>query len=197
MYLKAIGNTDCLIKEKKGINEMKKYRNIILAMVIAASSLSAAPVLAEEADTKTEISGDEFDLSEEQGKVAELGIPTISSVAELKKEADDLYAAKDYKNAATAYAVYAKNANWLANIISGTLEPYYGASYDDRKNWYPKKMEYSSLSSAESTANGYKSERNRAMLYEGLCYYYENDYETAIPLLLKALDLIEIDDETN
>ena len=58
-------------------------------------------------------------------------------------------------------------------------------------------MEYSSLSSAESTANGYKSERNRAMLYEGLCYYYENDYETAIPLLLKALDLIEIDDETN
>ena len=35
------------------------------------------------------------------------------------------------------------------------------------------------------------------MLYEGLCYYYLNDYETALPLILKALDLIDIKDTTN
>ena len=35
------------------------------------------------------------------------------------------------------------------------------------------------------------------MLYEGLCYYYLGDYEQALPLLIKALDLIEIEDETN
>ena len=71
------------------------------------------------------------------------------------------------------------------------------ASYDDRKGWYPDQLSFSDLSNAESKANSYKAERNRAMLYEGLCYYNLGDYETALPLLLKALDLIELDDETN
>lgn len=139
----------------------------------------------------------EFDLSVEQQKIEELGIPTVSSVATMKSEADTLWNSKDYKAAAVAYSNYAKQANWLANIISDGLEPYYSASYDDKKSWYPKTLSYNELSSAESKSNGYKSERNRAMLYEGLCYYYLNDYETSLPLLIKALDLIEIDDEKN
>ena len=58
-------------------------------------------------------------------------------------------------------------------------------------------MKLKDLIRAESTSNDYKSERNRAMLYEGLCYYNLGDYEQALPLLIKALDLIEIEDETN
>ena len=139
----------------------------------------------------------EFDFSEEQKKVEDLGIPTVNSVAELKAKADELWQSKNYEEAAPAYAAYAKQANWLANIISGGLEPYYGASYDDRKDWSPKELKLKDLIRAESTSNDYKSERNRAMLYEGLCYYNLGDYEQALPLLIKALDLIEIEDETN
>lgn len=32
------------------------------------------------------------------------------------------------------------------------------------------------------------------MAYEALCYYKLGDYVTAVPLLTKALDLIEIDE---
>lgn len=144
------------------------------------------------------VDGDsEFDFSAEQAKIEELGIPTVSSVAAMKSEADALWNSKDYEAAAVAFSKYAKNANWLANIITAGLEPFYGASYDKRKDWTPKQLSYRELGNAESKSNSYKSERNRAMLYEGLCYFYMNDYETALPLLIKALDLIDIEDETN
>lgn len=104
---------------------------------------------------------------------------------------------KDYQNAANAYAIYAKQVNWLANLITAGLEPFYGAKYDDRKSFYPRILSYSDLTAAENKANEYKGERNRAMLYEGLCYYNMDEYETALPLLIKALDLIEIKDEAN
>ena len=177
---------------------MKKIIFAILLML----SLSIVPicVFAEEVSEggmPTEEKGDEFDLSNEQEKISELGIPTVDSVRKLKEEADDLYYAKNYKEAATAYSKYAKQANWIANILSSTLEPYYGASYDKRKEWYPEDLDFYELSAAESASNNYKAERNRAMLHEGLCYYYEKDYETALPLLIKALDLIEIEDEVN
>lgn len=169
---------------------------LILCVIMSAGCIAFAEDAAEDSDTADEIDS-VLDTSEEQEKTAKLGIPTVSSVEELKKAADDLYAAGDYRNAAAAYAVYAEQANWLANIISGGLEPFYGASYDNRKNWSPKVLSYSTLTAAERKANEYKGERNRAMLYEGLCYYNLNEYETALPLLLKALDLIEIKDETN
>lgn len=154
------------------------------------------PTMTAFAEATTDVDS-EFDLSAEQQKIEELGIPTVSSVATMKSEADTLWDNKDYEAAAVAYSKYAKHANWLANIISSGLEPYYSASYDKRKSWYPTKLSSSNLTDAESTSNDYKAERNRAMLYEGLCYYYLNDYETALPLIIKALDSIEINDETN
>lgn len=170
---------------------MKRFISLICCLLMMSSLTLCL------AEGESDVEDTEFDLSAEQEKIEELGIPTIESVDKLKEEADALWENKDYKEAASAYANYAKQANWLANIISAGLEPYYGASYDDRKSWYPKDLSYSELSSAESTSNKYKSERNRAMLYEGLCYYNQNDYETALPLLIKALDLIEINDEVN
>ena len=155
-----------------------------------------APVMIAFAET-TDEADSEFDLSEEQQRIEELGIPTVSSVATMKAEADELWNNKDYEAAAIAYSEYAEQANWLANIISAGLEPYYSASYDDRDNWYPDELSFTALATAETTSNSYKSERNRAMLYEGLCYYYLNDYESALPLLINALELIEIEDEEN
>ena len=60
-----------------------------------------------------------------------------------------------------------------------------------------KKIDISDLAMYETASNTFKSERNRAMLYEGLCYYNIGDYEMALPLLIKALDIIEITDEEN
>lgn len=151
---------------------------------------------AEEDDNK-EDKNSVFDLSEEQDMISELGIPTMSSVFDLSEKADGLWDAEEYKNAADAYATLAEQANWLANILSAGLEPYYSADYDDRKDFSPQKIDISDLVVYETASNTFKSERNRAMLYEGLCYYNIGDYEMALPLLIKALDIIEITDEEN
>jgi len=168
---------------------------IMLSAVLAVFGGFFAYAEEEAADTAVESADDLFDTSDEEEQVSELGIPTPESVADLKEKADSLYDEKSYKDAAQAYANYAKNANWLANLLSQTLEPYYGAAYDDRKSFSPEVLSISTMSGVESLANAYKAERNRAYLYEGLCYKEAGDNDAALPLLLKALDIIEIDQE--
>lgn len=165
---------------------MKRILSLLLILTLSMTMIVSA--LADD--------GDEFDLSAETAKVEELGVPTKKSVAALKKEADDLWDAKDYEKAADAYAKYAKQANWLANIIASIDDPYYSGDSDERKYFYNNSM-YDTAASAENTANSYKNERNRAMTREALCYYYLGNYTAAVPLLIKALDLIEIDDSDN
>ena len=104
---------------------MKRILALLLCLMLALP-IAAFAESADSADS-------EFDLSADQEKIAELGVPTVSAVAELKSNADTLWKNGDYEAAARAYAEYAKQANWLANIISGGLEPFYSASYDDRK----------------------------------------------------------------
>ena len=154
--------------------------------------------MAEEATTESVGGADTpFDLSSSTQQLTELGIPTITSIDTLKANADTLWDNQNYTDAAAAYAKYAKQVNWFANISSSGLEPYYGASYDDRKDFSPTQFSVYDLSSYENASNSYKTERNRAILYEGLCYYHLGDYTSALPLLIKALDLIDIQDEVN
>ena len=179
---------------------MKRVLSILLMICLIVGCFALS--FAEEADETTTSVDTTFDFSEQEAKIKELGIPTVASVAEQKKAADDLWKAQDYVGAADAYATYAKQANWLANLITAGLEPYYGASYDNRKNFsfsgFKKGANYKyDLADAETKANSYKSERNRAMLREGLCYYNLKQYEVALPLIIKALDLIDIKDTTN
>lgn len=165
---------------------MKKIVSLVLMVTMLMTGLVAV----------AEGTTDEFDVSADAAKVSELGIPTVSSVAELKSKADSLWKAGDYQAAAEAYSIYAKNANWLANLIAAGCEPYYGGSKDERSSFYSatKGGFYSTVYNGERKSNSYKSERNRAMAYEALCYYKLGDYVTAVPLLTKALDLIEIDE---
>lgn len=141
---------------------------------------------------------DEMDISSQQQKVEELGIPTLNSVEKMKQNADALWNVGNYPEAAVAYNNYASNANWIANIISAGLEPFYHADYDARKSWnfYHKEMTMDALAPYEQIANRYKSERNRAMVLEGLCYYNMGEYTRAMPLLLKVLDILEETQET-
>lgn len=165
---------------------MKKIVSLLLCLMMLGSY---SLVFAEDA----------FDTSADTQQVEELGIPTTASVNALKVKADNLWKEKKYAEAAEAYEVYAKQVNWLANLVSSGLDPFYNASSSDRKDYYPSDttMRTSSLAKYEREANDYKKERNRAIMNQGLCYYYLKDYESALPLLLKSLDLFSLDEVAN
>ncbi|MEZ7198564.1 hypothetical protein [Pseudodesulfovibrio karagichevae] len=138
------------------------------------------------------IQTDPFDLSASTSKIQELGVPTKTEVDNLEKKATDLFNAGEYREAIPALIQYSKRANWLANIISSTLEPYYSASYDDRKHF---SSNLSALVKIESTANSYKRKRNIAIAMHGECLMKLGDTREAIPVLINALNLISIDND--
>lgn len=136
---------------------------------------------------------DPFDLSASTSKVSELGVVTMPEVDALEIKAKELFNAGEYKSAIPILIEYSKKANWLANLISATLDPYYRASYDDRKSYSYAKLK--PLIPLESLANDYKKKRNIAIAMQGECLLKIGDEKGAVPVLLKALDLIEIDND--
>lgn len=136
-------------------------------------------------------SSDPFDLSGQQKQIEEVGIPTKSSVDALEAEARDLFNQGNCEDAIPLLVTYAKRSNYLANLISGGLEPFYSASYDDRKSFRISTIP--GLASYERQANNYKRKRNIAFAMQGECLIKMGKYEEAVPVLVKALDLIDID----
>lgn len=136
---------------------------------------------------------DPFDLSESASKVEELGLITKPEVDALEDRAKELFNAENCKSAIPVLIEYSKKSNWLANMIAATLDPYYGASYDDRKEYPYDKLK--PLIPLESLANDYKKKRNIAFAMQGECLVKTGDSKGAIPVLLKALDLIDIDND--
>lgn len=136
---------------------------------------------------------DSLDLSEYQNKLSELGLPTLDSVNELKNNAIQTFESGNYEEALPLLEEWAKQANWLANLISGGLEPYYSASYDDRKAFsYTKQIKL--LVKYENTANDLKTQRNHSLVMQAECLYHLGNKNEAAARYMKALDLIEIDD---
>lgn len=156
-----------------------------ILFVIAIISLNA---VAEEKKIS-----DPFDLSASASKVDELGIVTKSEVDALEEKARLLFNAGNCKAAIPLLTEYSKKSNWLANMIAATLDPYYGASYDDRKSFPYEKLK--PLIPLESLSNDYKMKRNIAIAMQGECLVKTGDNKTAIPVLLKALDLIDIEND--
>ena len=136
---------------------------------------------------------DPFDLSASKSKVEELGVITKSEVDALELKAKELFNAGDCKAAIPVLIDYSKKSNWLANMISATLNPYYGASYDDRKSYSNDKLK--PLIPLEALANEYKVKRNIAFSMQGECLVKTGDKKGAVPVLLKALDLISLDND--
>lgn len=168
--------------------------SVVLTLAITVLSLTSLPLVVYASDISDD-SSSVFDLSEAKRQIDEIGIPKSEIVDAMLTEANSLYSQGKYAEAAKAYALYSKNANWLANILAKTCRPYYSASYDDKKNFSPTKISLTKLIFLEMLANSYKSLRNEAMAKEGLCYYYLEDYSTSLPLLLKSLDVIEVSQE--
>jgi tetratricopeptide (TPR) repeat protein len=136
---------------------------------------------------------DPFDLSASASKVKELGVFTKPEVDKLEEKAKELFNSGNCKDAIPVLVEYAKKSNWLANMIAATLNPYYGASYDDKKEYPYAKLK--PLIPMESLANDYKKKRNIAYAMHGECLVKIGNKESAIPVLLKALDLIDLDNE--
>jgi len=137
---------------------------------------------------------DPFDLTESTSKVKELGLITQSEVDQLEEKAKSLFNNGDCKAAIPVLSEYSKKSNWLANMIGSTLDPYYGASYDDRKDYPYSKLK--PLIPLESLSNDYKRKRNISFAMQGECLMKVGNNEKALPVLLKALDLIDIENDT-
>ncbi|ESP95043.1 hypothetical protein [Pseudoalteromonas luteoviolacea] len=136
---------------------------------------------------------DPFDLTASSSKVKELGLITQPEVDALEEKAKNLFSSGNCDKAIPVLIEYSKKANWLANMISATLDPYYGARYDDKKKFPYSKLK--PLIPLETLANEYKQKRNIAFAMQGECLMKVGDNEKAIPLLLKALDLFGIENE--
>ena len=136
---------------------------------------------------------DPFNLSEINKYIEEIGVPSLQYVSELDSVSLNLFQSGNCEEALPALEAYAKNANWLANIVSSGLEPYYGASYDSRKD-YP----YSALRPLipyESIANGLKRKRNHSFVMQAECHEILGNRNQAVALYIKALKLISLDDK--
>jgi tetratricopeptide (TPR) repeat protein len=131
-----------------------------------------------------------FDLSKYEEEIKESGIPTPGEVETLKEKANKLFNDGNYQEAEKAFEKWAKSANWLANIVTSGLEPFYGASYDDRDNFAYSKV--SKISSYESLANDLKRQRNKAMVLRAESLAQLNNNEKAVQLYIKSLELINI-----
>jgi tetratricopeptide (TPR) repeat protein len=163
-------------------------QNFVLAIFIFCSF----SLFAQTTETKEEISKDPLDVSIQKEQIEKYGVPTLSTVEEMKNKADALYNSQSWEEAAAAYEVYAKHVNWLANLLTQCVEPYYSASYDDRKATpYSKLKTFIPL---ESKANECKTNRNHAYVKMGLCYKNIGDIKNAVTYLYKGLDLVDVED---
>jgi len=145
---------------------------------------------AQEKETKAE---DPFDLTEINKKIEEIGVPTVQSVSKLESKSLDLFQAGNWEEALPVLESYAKNANWLSNILAAGLEPYYGASYDTRKDYPYRKLK--PLIPLEERANKLRRKRNEAFVMQAECHDELGNKEQAVALYIKALNLISLDNK--
>ncbi|EOX3413601.1 hypothetical protein ACPFUN_003653, partial [Vibrio cholerae] len=165
----------------KGIHMKKIY--LMLSVLVSFSSFAET----------SKSTADPFDLSTSTQLVGELGVITKADVDKLEEYSTKLFNEGNCQEAIPVLVEYSKKANWLANMISSTLEPYYGASYDDRKSFPFEKLK--PLIPLEKMSNEYKSKRNIAFAMQGECLIKMGNKEAAIPVLLKTLDLLSLDNE--
>lgn len=135
-------------------------------------------------------SSDPFDVSTSVSKIEELGVITKPEVDGLESEARDLFKTGKYEEAIPVLEEFAKKANWLSNLISANLDPFYSADYDERKE-YPYHL-IEPLIELEKMANDYKRKRDIALAMQGECLLKIGNEKDAVPVLLKALDLLDL-----
>lgn len=156
----------------------------ILALLIVAC-IAVMPVVSAFAEETS--SSDILDNSAELKEVEENGIPTEEIVNQLKEQADSLFAEEKYAEAGEVYYETARKANYLANIMSQCIEPYYSSRSDSKT--IPNEI-MDDLIIFEDNSNELKGLRDLCYVYQGICCNKAGDSETALAVLYRALDLI-------
>lgn len=164
---------------------MKKFLLIVVSLTIAINAFSQTESIKSKKDK------DPLDISQELKKIAEYGVPTITLVDLMKAKADTLYNSKSWSEAIDAYDEFSKKANWLANLLSICVEPYYSASYRDQENVSRRTLE--KWIPYENASNKYKRLRNQAYVRIGLCYKNLGNIDKAVAYLYKGLDFVSLD----
>ena len=159
--------------------------SLILALVLAVSTSYA---YAQQTQSPQK-SGDPLDLSSSREKLGKLGIATPSVISGLESKAKTLVAANDCRNAIPALETFARQANTLANLITAGLQPFYGASDDDRR-----RASVGELAKYESLANDYKAKRDHAVVLQAECAAKLGQRDQAATLFINALNLLSVDD---
>ena len=157
-------------------------------LTLAISILAFATAFSADEPAKKE--PDPFDVTALQKRMDEVGVPTPTTVQQLEAKATALAKDSKWQEAADAYSALAKNANWLANLIHAGIEPFYNASYDDRKSYSIKDSDLK----LEKQSNEYKNMRNQATVAQAECYIRLNDIKRAMPILVRSLELINVKD---
>lgn len=162
---------------------MKKI--LMLAMLVGGVALAQAV-------TPTPPSTNPNDISKFKDIAEAKSLPTIQTVAASRQQAEALFNNGKCQEAVPALETWATQANWLSNLIASSLEPYYSASYDDRK-----KISYNTLDALipfEKQSNQFKSDRNLATVMRAECLAKLGRNNEAVAVFARALDLISIDE---
>lgn len=165
---------------------MKSTMLLLLSLALVAGDRAGAQAPAAQRPE------DPFDLSAASQLIGDLGLPTIQGVGEIEKQAQELFASGDCKSAVDVLDKYARKSNSLANLIASGLEPFYDASYDDRKSFSPSRLQQ--LVPFENRANLYKSKRNEAMIMQAECFVKLGEQQKAASLYYRVLQLTRLDD---
>lgn len=126
-------------------------------------------------------------------QVKRLGVPSPDEVDSLRERAYGLYEADSCSTAVSALQNHAEKANWLANVISKGLEPYYDASYDEQESMSVGRM--TELADYETSSNELKQQRNRSYVLVAECQREMGNSNLAMVYYMSALDLISIDNK--
>lgn len=134
---------------------------------------------------------DPTDLGQYQGLIEQSDLPTVELVASLREQAISAVEAGECEAALDVLDQWTTQANWLANLLAQSLEPFYDASRDDREGFSGARI--GSLVIYEKMSNDYKLQRNEGMVMKAECLVDLGETRQAAATYGRALDLIDID----
>ena len=156
------------------------------SIIILAACMISAAAFAQTNDNKPAPEDILLSLDAEKSYVEAYGVPTVGMVEELRIGAEELFAQEEWEKAIPAFIELANKANWLANLLSQCVDPYYHAPYDDRKS--ASFTVLNKYTPYEKASNNYKKLRDHAFVRVGLCFKNLNKPNDAVMYLYKALD---------
>lgn len=161
------------------------------SLLVGGFILLACSANAQEA---VEDTSDPLDLSRFEEMVSENAIVTMSEIKALEDDANAAYQSGDCGAALPMIKDFYEKANSLSNTIRQGLEPYYGASYDDREK-YSVAAIIAELAEAETASNELVRKRNIGWVMEADCLIKTGEREAGIAGLYRALEYISIQNE--